>query len=44
MKLTELIKRHKVVFLLPLIVVVAFVAFAAYVLSRPVIGTGIYKP
>ena len=44
MKLMDLVRRHRIVFLLPLLVVVVFIAFAAYVLSRPVIGTGIYQP
>jgi hypothetical protein len=44
MRLIDVVRRHKVVFLLPLLVVVVFVAFAAYVVSRPVIGTGIYQP
>jgi hypothetical protein len=44
MKLMNVLKRHRIVFVLPLLVVIVFIAFAAYVLSRPVIGTGIYQP
>ena len=44
MKLMNVLRRHRIVFLLPLLVVIVFIAFAAYVLSRPVIGTGIYQP
>jgi hypothetical protein len=44
MKLLDLIRRYRMMFILPLLVVVLFVLFAAYVLSRPVLGTGIYQP